>query len=174
MIHYFDLNFYCTVNCNHVAQFDCLQSLVFQNKRSQYLKIIPYFMTSARRHKSIYLNETMPNARTKRLPFYCGVAQWTDVCGFPSISFIVQVVKASHLSISLSLSLSISLWISLSIVTLFVNGGPRKPSSWKRLYSKIGRLLIWSTTTTIGKFEVSTLFQQAVINTWIWWIWADR
>ena len=103
MIHYFGLNFYCTVNCNHVAQFDCLQSLVFQNKRSQYLKIIPYFMTSARRHMSIYLNETMPNARTKRLPFFCGVAQWTDVCGFPSISFIVQVVKASHLSIYLSL-----------------------------------------------------------------------
>ena len=110
MILYFKLDFYCTVNCNHLAQFDCLQSLVFQNKRSQYLKIIPYFMTSARRHKSIYLNETMPNARTKWLPFFCGVAQWTDVCGFASISFIVQVIKASHLSISLSLSMDLSLY----------------------------------------------------------------
>ena len=66
-------------------------------------------MTSAQQHELIFLNETMPNARTKRLPFFCGVAQWTDVCGFASISFIVQVVKASHLSISLSLYLSMDL-----------------------------------------------------------------
>jgi len=142
VMHYFDLDFYCTVNCNHWAQFDCLQSLVCQNKRSQYLKIIPYFMTSARRHESIYLNETMPNARTKRLPFYCGVAQWTDVCGFPSISFIVQVVKASHLSISLSLYLS----MDLSLYHDFIC----KRGSQKTIFLKTFVLENWQTANLVN------------------------
>ena len=62
-------------------------------------------MTSARQHESIFLNETMPNARAKRLPFFCGSLNEQMFVVFASISFIVQVVKASHLSISLSLSL---------------------------------------------------------------------
>ena len=71
-------------------------------------------MTSARRHESILLNETTWNARTKRLPFVYGVAQWTDVCSFASISFAVQVVKVSHLAISLSISL-LWLWVKTRV-----------------------------------------------------------